>query len=131
VRGTCAADEAAAGALRAPARTHKKIRILRCYRGIHGGSCRGPEQHFQHTLLRLPSPAVPSSDKLTWSHLWCAWLGRQLLQRVLTPLGRRQERGRVAAVGRAYTLPASLSILLREASFSVLSGLSDRKAPEL
>ena len=30
-----------------------------------------------------------------------------------------------------HTLPASLSILLREASLSVLSGLSDRKAPEL
>jgi hypothetical protein len=55
-------------------------------------------------------PTVPSSDRLTWSHLGCVWLGRQLLQRVLTLLGRSQERGRVAAFGRAYTLPASLSI---------------------
>src|SRR5260370_31376128 len=33
-----------------PERT--KIRIPRCSRGIHGGSCRGPEQYFQHTLRR-------------------------------------------------------------------------------
>jgi hypothetical protein len=73
----------------------------------------------------------PSSDKLTSSHLWVR-LARPAIaaQRVLTPLGRRQAHRRIAAVGRAYTLPASRSILLREASFSILSGLSDRKAPE-
>jgi hypothetical protein len=74
---------------------------------------------------------VPPSDRLTSSHLWCTWLGLQFLLRALSPLGRSQERRRIAAAGRAYTLPASRIILLREASFSVLPGLSDRKAPEL
>jgi len=76
----------------------------------HGGQgepvtvCRTPgRQAASGMVRRLP----PSSDRLTWSHLWCAWLDGQLLQRVLTPLGRSQERRRIAAVGGAYTLPAS------------------------
>ncbi len=76
----------------------------------HGGQgepvtvCRTPgRQAASGMVRRLP----PSSDRLTWSHPWCAWLDGQLLQRVLTPLGRSQERRRIAAVGGAYTLPAS------------------------
>jgi hypothetical protein len=42
-----------------------------------------------------------------------------------------QERRRVAAIGRACTLPVTLSILFVRLRFSVFSGLSNRKAPEL
>src|SRR6476469_3924103 len=80
------------------------------------------------TRRHRPSPAW---DRLTSPHLGCAWLGRQLLQRALSSLGRSQERRRIAVAGRAYTLPVSRRNLTREASFSVRPGLSDRKAPEL
>jgi hypothetical protein len=78
-----------------------------------------------------PLPALLPSNRLTGLHLMCARL-RQLFLRagLLTSSGRYQERRPVVAVGRAYTLSASQSTLSREAS-SVLSGLSNRKAPDL
>jgi len=52
-------------------------------------------------------------------------------QRTLAHLTGVKNAGVSQRLAGAHTLPASLSILLREASFSFLSGLSDRKAPEL
>ena len=85
------------------------LRASRRHRGQRAPSAyRGPER-LPASSTGVASTAVPPSDRVMSSHLWCIWQGRQLLRRVLTPLGRSQERRRIAVIGRAYTQPASLN----------------------